>query len=176
MADLANEVDKRDKDGKYIRSQDFEYMVSLKRRAQDVWKKLRKDDDTARGARVASQMFHEVDDAIVRAGKNGTLAPEYVDTYLQANQKYADYMNRFGGGRVGKILDKTPSGQFSTKASEVVSTLFDGTPEATQEILNALPKGTEAITKVRGAVRDEIARRFTNPDGVLKPNEFKELS
>lgn len=169
---LLNEIDNTIK-GPNV-SQNFGYAWSLKKRAQDVWRDAVSAGD-GRAARVAASTFNAIDSAVEQAGKSGFLSSSDVDAFKKGNELFSTFKQTYGSGKIGSVLSKEPSGAFKAPGSQVIDKLWDGTPEGTRKILNALPDSESAIESARGSIRDYILRETQNADGNLIPSKFRKF-
>lgn len=152
----------------------FSYMHSLRQRAQDAWVAAKNTQDN-RAAAAAQSLVQSIDSAIKQAGEQGMMAPSAVAQFDAAKAAYSEFARTYQNGPVGLALQKMGEGNYNFNASSVPNFFFNGKPESTRALLNALPDSPEALDAARGALRDKILndRRLVNNDGVISPGNFR---
>jgi soluble lytic murein transglycosylase-like protein len=153
----------------------YSWMNAFRRRAQTSWKKAKANGDAV-AAEAANSMVKAVDNAIELAGEKGLMSRESVDAFEAAKAAHSDYARKFRSGGVGAIMQDMGQGNYTMPESRVVTSAFNGSPERTRALLDAIPGEAEApgaIDRVRGVVRDLFVRETTNTDGNFLANKAR---
>lgn len=151
----------------------FDYVQDLRERVGQSWVDLKNAGDT-KGARVADMFRRSIDNAIETAPTSGgTFTADDVAKFLESKKLYSEASDIYKNGKVGGALGKMKEGDYFSKASNVVKNLFDGTPESTKQILQALPDDPKALDIARGAIRDYIRESTITNDEVFAPEKFR---
>lgn len=157
--------------------QDFSYLHDLRQRVNDSWRMLKAEGDNT-GMGVASQMRTVIDKAIAEAPGSApnALTPADVALFNKGKESFSSAMDIYDKGNLGAALNQAKQGQYYVKASDAVGKFFDGSPEGTRQLIQALPNTPEALATARGAIRDMITspdtKLMTN-DGNFKPEAFR---